>query len=177
MNSDHGSRFPRVLAIALFAYMLATCAGAQQTPSAAAPAQGEVSASLNELQSEVHELKDLVMQLKQESIASRAEITRLRQELESERTAALSATTPSTGPTPVDIRIGQIEDEQQLLSGKIDEQYQTKVESGSKYRVRFTGVALFNLFSNYGTVDNMDVPTLAYRANSFSSSGSFGGTL
>jgi hypothetical protein len=51
------------------------------------------------------------------------------------------------------------------------------VESASKYRIRLTGIALFNLFSNQGTVDNMDVPELAYRKAAYSSDGSFGGTL
>ncbi len=119
-----------------------------------------VAASLTELQSEVRELKDLVQQLKQETTASRAEITRLRQELESERARCSCR---RRAPVQVDVRVGHLEEEQQLLSGKVDEQYQTKVESASKYRVRFSGVVLFNLFSNQGTVDNMDVPTLAYQ--------------
>ena len=33
---------------------------------------------------------------------------------------------------------------EQLLSGKVDDQYQTKVESASKYRVRLSGIVLFN---------------------------------
>ncbi|HVO63721.1 MAG TPA: hypothetical protein VMT53_22550 [Terriglobales bacterium] len=177
MTYDRGPRFPRVLAAGLLAFVLVACLDAQQSTAAPVRAQGDVSASLSELQSEVHELKDLVQQLRQESIASRAEITRLRQELESERTAALSTTTPSSGEAPVDIRIGQVEEQQQLLSGKIDEQYQTKVESASKYRVRFTGIALFNLFGNQGAVDNIDVPERAFQRSWFSSSGSLGGTL
>ncbi len=130
---------------------------------------------MNELQSEVHDLKDLVQQLAQETRASRAEITRLRQELESER-AAQSTSTTEFSPL-VDERIGHLEEDQQLLTGKVDEQYQTKLESASKYRIRFSGIALFNLFSNQGTVDNIDVPTLAYKQTYGSSSGSFGGTL
>lgn len=167
--------------------VLALVAGAhaQQTTPASAPPDNNVGASLTELQSEVHELKELVQQLKQESVASRAEITRLREELETDRVAvnagaATSTTASSQSPTgeaaPVDVRIGQLEEEQQLLTGKVDEQYQTKVESASKYRVRLTGIALFNLFSTQGTVDNIDVPTLAYNSGQ-SSSGSFGGTL
>src|SRR5450631_4378903 len=102
-------------------------------------------------------------------------MTRLRQELESERNGL--AANPANGADQVDVRVGHLEDEQQMLSGKVDEQYQTKVESASKYRVRLSGVVLFNLFSNQGTVDNMDVPTLAARAGPLDSSGSFGGTL
>ena len=55
-----------------------------------------------------------------------------------------------------------LEEEYELLSGKVDDQYQTKVESASKYRVRLSGIVLMNLFSNSGTVDSIDLPTLAY---------------
>ncbi|HXY77243.1 MAG TPA: hypothetical protein VEH47_00400, partial [Candidatus Acidoferrales bacterium] len=59
-------------------------------------------------------------------------------------------------------RAARLEEEYQLLSGKVDDQYQTKVESASKYRVRLSGIVLMNLASNQGTVDSIDLPTLAY---------------
>ncbi len=70
-----------------------------------------------------------------------------------------------------------LEEEYQLLSGKVDDQYQTKVESASKYRVRLSGIVLMNLASNQGTVDSVDLPTLAYANPAGSSGGSFGATL
>ncbi len=48
-------------------------------------------------------------------------------------------------------RVASLEEEYQLLSGKVDDQYQTKVESASKYRVRLSGIVLMNLFSNRGS--------------------------
>lgn len=69
------------------------------------------------------------------------------------------------------------EEEYQLLSGKVDDQYQTKVESASKYRLRVSGIVLMNLFSNQGVVDNIDLPTLAYARPPGDSGGSFGATL
>jgi len=170
MRLCQGLRAAQVTTAAL---LLLTSLSAQ-TPKQANDGSG-VTESLSELQSEVRELKELVQELKQETTASRTEVTRLRQELESER-GALSADRAS-GAEPVDMRVGQLEEEQQLLVGKVNEQYQTKVESASKYRVRLSGIALFNLFSNQGTVDNMDVPTLAYPRSGLDSSGSFGGTL
>jgi hypothetical protein len=150
---------------------------AQDNRSAPAP-DGNVAASLTQLQSEVRDLKDMVQQLKQETTDSRAEITRLRQELELERAAQSANAAPGSEPAvPLDVRIGHLEEDQQVLSGKLDTQYQTKVESASKYRVRFSGIALFNLFSTQGTVDNIDVPELTYRQSGLSPSGSFGGTL
>jgi hypothetical protein len=173
MELCQGLRFPRVVLVNVTTLLLMASSSAQ----APMPAHddSDVTASLIELQSEVRELKDVVQQLKQETIASRTEMMRLRQELESERAAV--STNPTSDASQVDVRVGHLEDEQQLLSGKVDEQYQTKVESASKYRVRLSGVVLFNLFSNQGTVDNMDVPTLAYHSGGLNSSGSFGGTL
>ncbi len=74
-------------------------------------------------------------------------------------------------------RAASLEEEYDLLSGKVDDQYQTKVESGSKYRMRISGIVLTNLFSNQGTVDNADLPTLAYARPAGASGGSFGMTL
>jgi hypothetical protein len=70
-----------------------------------------------------------------------------------------------------------LEEEYQLLSGKVDDQYQTKVESASKYRLRLSGIVLMNLVSNQGWVDNIDLPTLAYARPPGDSGGSFGATL
>jgi hypothetical protein len=70
-----------------------------------------------------------------------------------------------------------LEEEYQLLSGKVDDQYQTKVESASKYRLRVSGIVLMNLFSNRGVVDNIDFPMLAYARPAIDSGGSFGATL
>jgi len=70
-----------------------------------------------------------------------------------------------------------LDEEYQLLSGKVDDQYQTKVESASKYRLRLSGIVLMNLVSNQGTVDSIDLPTLAYARQPGDSGGSFGATL
>jgi outer membrane murein-binding lipoprotein Lpp len=70
-----------------------------------------------------------------------------------------------------------LEEEYQLLSGKVDDQYQTKVESASKYRLRLSGIVLMNLVSNQGVVDSIYLPTLAYARPPIDSGGSFGATL
>jgi hypothetical protein len=70
-----------------------------------------------------------------------------------------------------------LEEEYQLLSGRVDDQYQTKVESASKYRLRLSGIVLMNLVSNQGVVDSIDLPTLAYARPAGDSGGSFGATL
>jgi len=51
------------------------------------------------------------------------------------------------------------------------------VESGSKYRVRLSGIVLLNMFENRGTVDSADTPEIALEPNPLDSAGTFGGTL
>ena len=74
-------------------------------------------------------------------------------------------------------RAASMEEQYELLSGKVDDQYQTKVESASKYRMRISGIVLMNLFSNQGTVDSSDLPLLAYARPPGGSGGTFGATL
>jgi len=171
-----------VLTVALRVFWL----GVILASSCAAQAQPQTgdTAALQELQSQVHELKDMVLQLQQQTVASRAEITRLREELETRHPAAENRTLDEQSPAygapttaQLDQRLDHVAEDQQLLAGKVDDQYQTKVESASKYRVRLSGIVLFNLFGNSGTVDNQDVPTWAEPSSPGSSSGSVGGTL
>lgn len=74
-------------------------------------------------------------------------------------------------------RLAQIENQQQLLKSKVSDQYQTKVESASKYRVVLSGIALLNVFSNRGNVDNQDVPGLAEGRGPLDTNAVFGATV
>ena len=74
-------------------------------------------------------------------------------------------------------RLAKLEDEQGLLNDKIIEQSQTKVESGSKYRVRLSGVVLLNANVTRGAVDNLDFPQMATPPETPGTSGAFSGSL
>jgi len=74
-------------------------------------------------------------------------------------------------------RISKLEDDQQLMNDKIVEQSQTKVESGSKYRVRLSGLVLLNTAVTRGSVDNLDIPQVAVPAEAPGVAGSFSGSL
>ena len=184
------SVFRCLLRPAVIAVGLAGLAAQAQNPAAQTiPANGSVSQSLDQLQSQIRELKDMVLQLQQQTNASHSEIMQLRQELESSRSGSTSALAYGTGideqsasqagqsPRSVEQRVSTLEDDEQLLTAKVNQQDQTKVESASKYRVRFSGLVLFNLFSNSGTVDNQDVPTLALDQGPLQETGSVGATL
>lgn len=90
--------------------------------------------------------------------------------------AAVSGPQPSTGET-IEQRVSNLEESQQLTDAKLNDQYQTKVESGSKYRVRLSGMVLLNLFENRGSVDNLDFPEFASGRSLIPSAGAFGGTV
>jgi hypothetical protein len=82
-------------------------------------------------------------------------------------------------PSGVDLgsRVQRLEESAQLLGSKIDEQYQTKVETASKYRARLSGILLMNTFRNVGTSDNLDLPDYAQPPAPGTSPTSFGATM
>lgn len=89
----------------------------------------------------------------------------------------LSASTPNAGPQAIGDRIDKIEEEQQFIDAKVNDQYQTKVESGSKYRLRLSGMVLLNLYDTRGAVDNQDFPEISTPLDRLDSRSAFGGTL
>jgi len=66
---------------------------------------------------------------------------------------------PGSEQTPQAAQISQ--DDWDLLNARVEEQRQTKVESGSSFRLKLSGIALFNAFDTLGSVDNLDVPAIA----------------
>ncbi len=74
-------------------------------------------------------------------------------------------------------RLSQLEDDQDLTDARLADQDQTKVESGSKYRLRLSGLILLNTFENRGVVDNADAPEIALPAGPLDSAGTFAGSL
>src|SRR5262249_7392558 len=153
--------------------------------------------TVRQLANEVQQLKLSIEELRAESDRFRAETRELRRELDAAKSqpndqrselarsdAALREAKPdiadnqgAASAAPVEDRVAKLEDEYRLLTGKVDDQYQTKVESGSKYRVRLSGIALMNLFGNRGMLDTIDVPQRAEPLGPVFGRGSFGETL
>ena len=79
---------------------------------------------------------------------------------------------PVTNAPPAHIA----EDDWQILNARVEEHEQVKVESASKYRVKLSGIALFNVFDTSGQLDNFDVPTVAVQRVSYAS-GSVGASF
>jgi hypothetical protein len=170
-----------------------------QTSVPDAANQAALAESVHELQSEIKELRSAVAELRSEAAQYHAETLALRQELQvargqtsnntAEKSSNPSWQTPAAGYSETSAQAASgveqntpqtpptLEEQIQLLNGKVDDQYQTKVESASKYRVRLSGIVLFNLFSNRGNVDNADFPHLVVPQTDYHLNGSFGGTL
>ena len=141
----------------------------------------DLAGEVKELNATIQELRADVLRSRQETRDLRADLDRTIENLSSKASAASAemkggtnlpgagvatqetTSAPPTSPTeaPEMVRLNRLEEDQQLLQAKVDEQHQTKVEGASKYRVKLSGIALFNLFGNSGTVDNQDVPNLA----------------
>jgi len=179
-----------------FLIMASTLAAWAQTAEAAGASSSDaaVTVAVQELKQQVGELRAAVAEMRAEAAQYRQETAELRRELEDLRgqpgAASVEAKSypnpsrpepsgteaaPQTAPAaPLEQRVASLEETTQLLNSKIEDQYQTKVESASKYRVRLSGIALMNLFGNSGTTDNMDIPSLVLGPNQ---GGNFGATL
>ena len=133
--------------------------------------------SITALQKQISEMRTAMEEMKAEIVRTRTEAQELRQALQSShgQTEAAASEAPASAQTSDPVQ--KLQEDQELLNAKIDEQYQTKVESASKYRVRLSGTVLVNLFNNRGAVDNIDFPAFALDSGPIYTQGSVGGTL
>jgi outer membrane murein-binding lipoprotein Lpp len=193
-----------VMTAAAFVFLMGGCMAQQNTPT---PASEAIDTSVRDLAAQVRELRALVEQMRGENAESRAEMQELRHELQDTRKllAPLTSTTTNAGsaaesvqsgensgaagnPTvvagsasqaPIGLgdRLQRLEESTQLLNSKVDEQYQTKVETAAKYRARLSGIVLMNAFRNVGGSDDLDIPDYAQPQAPGASQASFGATL
>jgi hypothetical protein len=183
-------------ALMMFLAVAGVSGWSQDSASLPASPADATAAAIQELQAEVRELRSTVSEMRSEAAQSRSATEDLRRELKATRDQlAMGNPAPAPAATPVaaltqpanvassasskstEDRIATLENSSELLTNKIDEQYQTKVESASKYRVRLSGIVLLNLFSNRGTTDNQDVPTYATVPNPYYSNGNLGASM
>ena len=168
---------------------------AQQTSPTPSLNSGE---AVHELQEQVQQLRELVDQMRSESAQSRTEMYQLRKDLQATRTlleqrglaapsAEQNAATPSESTSnstvataensPIEERVQKLEEATSLIGAKVDEQFQTKVETASKYRARLHGIVLMNAFRNVGGGDNVDFPVYAVPVPGYAPQANMGATL
>jgi hypothetical protein len=172
-----------LMAVAAFV-LLSLQMPAQEASSGSASSQAETTSAMRDLQDQVRELKSMINAMRAENAQSRAEMQQLRRDLEETRAmlerapstenasaqpaqpapnppnTAIAANVPTAAPS-IEDRVQKLEDTTSLLGSKVDEQYQTKVETASKYRARLHGIVLMNAFRNLGASDNLDFPDYA----------------
>ncbi|MGP0017446.1 MAG: hypothetical protein ACLPHP_02660 [Candidatus Sulfotelmatobacter sp.] len=189
-------------AVAAFV-LLSTVGWAQQSPApSASAAPAETASAVRDLEDQVRELRTLVDGMRAENAESRAEMHQLRHDLEATRAllerpaspasgaATVAAASPENGSVmaaasgaasvatpPLEERVQKLEESTALIGSKIDEQYQTKVETASKYRARLHGIVLMNAFGNVGGSDNLDFPSYSQPVGAGLPKGSIGATL
>jgi hypothetical protein len=195
----HGMRRARLAWLLL---LLGSASGwSQESSPAGSSSQGDsTAAAIHELQQQVKELRSAVTEMRSETEQYRAENAELRHQLQAARSPSAVAVAPPPGhsyqlapsdhadPAPppsvqpkanptasVEDRVASLEESTQLVNSKIDDQYQTKVESASKYRVRLSGIVLLNLFNSHGATDNQDFPSFVTGPGT--GTGSFGATM
>ncbi len=142
---------------------------AQNAPPPSAPENPQ------ELNGKIELLTRSLQQTQTELARSRTEIEQLRATLEQvlKRMDSVAAGMSAAGGAAAGANAAQVtpeetpraaqisQDDWELLNARVAEQRQTKVESGSKFRLKLSGLALFNAFDNSGQVDNLDVPDIA----------------
>jgi hypothetical protein len=151
-----------------------------QATTPAPPPTDAMTDALRQLQDEVRELRNAVVELRSEAGQYRAETEQLRKELEARGPQQAAVANSGSGPSalaPLATRVASLEESSELLTSKVDDQYQTKVEAASKYRLRLSGIVLLNLFSNRGYLDTQDVPTWAIPEIPNVSGQTFGATV
>ncbi len=157
------------------------------TQAASVPAAQPTEAmtdAVRQLQDEVRELRTAVSELRSEAGQYRAETEQLRKELQAAHPAVpeTAAVNPEgaggiSSSGALEDRVSSLEESSQLQNSKLDDQYQTKVEAASKYRIKLSGIVLLNLFSNRGYIDSQDVPTWAIPEIPNVSGQTFGATM
>ena len=188
------------MSFAAFFVLFGTHGLAQETSTSAVAKAVPAEIATRDLQEQVRQLRLLVDEMRSENAQSRAEMQQLRHDLEATRALLEHPTGPVTSaavtqadqasaavnaaPVPgstdspaLEQRVQRLEESTSLMGAKIDEQYQTKVESASKYRARLHGIVLMNAFRNVGAADNLDFPDYAVPVALGSPVASAGATL
>lgn len=157
----------------------------------------QLQSQVQTLNSQVNEMRVAQQKALLQSEELRAELERTKEQLLAEKgggneSYAFTASQPSSpmsstisAParagqevgTSLDSRVSKLEEDQELMNDKILEQSQTKIESGSKYRVRLSGIVLLNTAITRGSVDNLDFPQMATPPETPGTSGAFSGSL
>jgi hypothetical protein len=166
-------RLPGIVRFTLGTTLLVSLGAAAPARAQDAPAsrlaQGE-PASPAALAAQVRELRQALDAMQAQIVEARREADALRLKLQA-LDAQLAALKGDNA------RIDAVSQEQDLLDAKVEEHEQTKVASGSRYRVRLSGLVLVNVLGTHGSVDNLDLPLVAESRAAGLSNGAFSASV
>ncbi len=156
------------------AYLSLVCAvvcfgvvrGAGQSPADNTKELSRVSQELEQTKSELAETRRQIEAL-------RRGLEELRSQVQSAHPAAAEAAPPAGGEPTTEAADQDVA----FLAAKVREQHQAKVESGSKYPVKLSGLILFNAYNNNGPTDIVDLPNLALPREKGVANGDVGATF
>jgi hypothetical protein len=161
----------------------------ERSPS---PEEGSARSALEKLQLQVEQMNAAIHKLDENTVSLQEANAALRRELEEAKAQlvtisdhspreSVSAAVHDPITTGSEQKQQDVEEHLGLVEQKVNEQYQTKVESASRYRVRLSGLILLNMFANAGSTDNIENPTLAAKSLgeefNTASTRNFGGTV
>jgi hypothetical protein len=155
------------------------------TTHAQSSSAAQAADSRPELAGKIDQLTKSLEQTQVELAESRTEIQQLRATLQ-EVLARMNGTSANAGPIAVQenpsaqtkpeaAKISQ--DDWDILNARVEEQRQIKVESASRYRLKLSGLALFNATANFGQLDDVELPSIAVPHFGGYSDGSLGATV
>jgi hypothetical protein len=157
----------RNLTLPLTLILIVTFSYAQDQPES-----GNLRSELADLTAALRDTRSELQQARQEIQQMHSEISAMHAQMAHDTPAAQLTPMPSLPD-----RVTALEEQIEVTDQRVSEHAQTKVESGSKYHVKFSGLLLFNTFSNFGSVDNTDLPNLALRRTAEFANGDFGATM
>jgi len=183
----------------LFLVFLLSAAAAQESAESKQSETSELRESVRQMQLQIQQMQQLMREMKEEADHYRTETQHLEHELQVTRqqlsslqpsaaeagassiaqTSASqdssSAATAAEGKT--EQRLTRLEEDAELMNQKIEDQYQTKVESAARHRVKLSGILLMNIFSNKGFVDHLETPSVALPVTPSPTAGNTGGSF
>ncbi len=151
-----------------------------QYPTQNAPAQTSTAAPdtqrIADIERRLNEVTAALNQSLEEIQALRAQLAAL-QGTTVHPTPATPETASSSAPKDDHQTLQDMKEQQETLEAQVKQHEQIKVETVSKYPLRVSGLILFNTFANAGSVDNVELPTIALMRFPGASHGSSGATL
>ncbi len=171
-----------VISLALAANVSANPASRKRKDSAQSKSDKAEVEKLIELTRRASEAAEIARtearQAREQSEALRRRLEQTERELESLRqtfiansqtmTASVTTSTPVVAQNPaqtdqkLEDRLVKLEEQSDINTAQIKEHAQTKVESGSRLKLRLFGEIIFNTYLNSSESANSDVPTIAF---------------